>query len=64
MQPDHPQDQAKLAAGRKAIETYLQDGMRIGLGSGTTSHWFVRALGREGEAGLRHRRRADLDRDP
>ncbi len=45
MQPSKPQDQAKLAAGRKAIETYLQDGMRIGLGSGTTSHWFVRALG-------------------
>lgn len=45
MQPNKPQDQAKLAAGRKAIETYLKDGMRIGLGSGTTSHWFVRALG-------------------
>lgn len=45
MQPSKPQDQAKLAAGRKAIETYLKDGMRIGLGSGTTSHWFVRALG-------------------
>ena len=45
MQPDKPQDRAKLAAGHKAIETYLRDGMRIGLGSGTTSHWFVRALG-------------------
>lgn len=45
MQPTSPQDLAKLAAGRKAIETYLVDGMRIGLGSGTTSHWFVRALG-------------------
>ena len=45
MQPDKPQDQAKLAAGHKAIDTYLRDGMRIGLGSGTTSHWFVRALG-------------------
>ena len=52
MQPDHPQDQAKLAAGRKAIETYLQDGMRIGLGSGTTSHWFVRALGEKVKQGF------------
>ena len=45
MQPSTDQDRAKLAAGHKAIETYLHDGMRIGLGSGTTSHWFVRALG-------------------
>ena len=45
MQPTNGQDRAKLAAGHKAIEAYLKDGMRIGLGSGTTSHWFVRALG-------------------
>jgi len=45
MQAEKPQDRAKYAAGRKAIETYLHDGMQIGLGSGTTSHWFVRALG-------------------
>ena len=45
MQPTSDQDRAKLAAGRKAIDAYLRDGMRIGLGSGTTSHWFVRALG-------------------
>ncbi len=52
MQPTKPQDQAKLAAGRKAIETYLEDGMRIGLGSGTTSHWFVRALGEKVREGF------------
>nr|WP_321984165.1 ribose-5-phosphate isomerase RpiA [uncultured Lichenicoccus sp.] len=52
MEPEHPQDRAKLAAGRKAIETYLQDGMRIGLGSGTTSHWFVRALGEKVKEGF------------
>lgn len=52
MQPEHPQDQAKLAAGRKAIEVYLKDGMRIGLGSGTTSHWFVRALGEKMREGF------------
>jgi len=52
MQPEKPQGQAKLAAGRKAIETYLKDGMRIGLGSGTTSHWFVRALGEKVREGF------------
>ena len=45
MLPTTDQDRAKLAAGHKAIDVYLRDGMRIGLGSGTTSHWFVRALG-------------------
>lgn len=52
MQPDKPQDRAKLAAGHKAIETYLNDGMRIGLGSGSTSHWFVRALGEKVREGF------------
>lgn len=52
MQPQNTQDQAKLAAGRTAIETYLKDGMRIGLGSGTTSHWFVRALGEKVRQGF------------
>ena len=45
MQPTNDQDRAKIAAGHKAIDAYLKDGMRIGLGSGTTSHWFVRVLG-------------------
>ena len=38
------QDRAKLAAGRFAAQTYCFDGARLGLGSGTTSHYFVRAL--------------------
>ncbi|VXB65330.1 ribose 5-phosphate isomerase A [Citricoccus sp. K5] len=38
------QDRAKLAAGHYAAETYVFDGGKIGLGSGTTSHYFVRAL--------------------
>ncbi len=38
------QDRAKLAAGRFAARTYAFDGARLGLGSGTTSHYFVRAL--------------------
>ena len=40
-----PQDEAKVAAGKAAIEEFVLDGMKIGLGSGTTSHFFVRSLG-------------------
>ena len=47
-----PQDQAKMAAGRKAVEVYARDGMRLGLGSGTTSHFFVRALAVRVQEGL------------
>lgn len=44
MMPTEDRDRAKYAAGVKAIETYLRSGMVVGLGSGTTSHWMVRAL--------------------
>ena len=47
-----PQDAAKYAAGRKAVEVYLRPGLKVGLGSGTTSHWFVRALGEHVAEGL------------
>ena len=47
------QDEAKKAAAAKAIETFLRDGMTIGLGSGTTSRWFVRILGERVAGGLR-----------
>lgn len=47
-----PQDEAKIIAGRRAIDTYLENGMRIGLGSGTTSYWFVRILGEKVREGL------------
>ena len=53
MQTNSPQDEAKLAAATKAIETFLQDGMTIGLGSGTTSRFFVRILGDRVKSGLR-----------
>jgi ribose 5-phosphate isomerase A len=46
------QDAAKYAAGRKAVEAYLRDGMKVGLGSGTTSHWFVRGLAESVREGL------------
>jgi ribose 5-phosphate isomerase A len=45
MKSNSPQDRAKRAAGIQAITTYLRNGMRIGLGSGATSRWFLRILG-------------------
>jgi ribose 5-phosphate isomerase A len=46
------QDQAKRAVGLAAVERYVRPGMLLGLGSGTTSHWFVRALGAAVAEGL------------
>jgi ribose 5-phosphate isomerase A len=53
MQPTSAQDEAKRAAAAQAIESFLKDGMMIGLGSGTTSRWFVRILGERVAQGLR-----------
>jgi len=53
MQANSPQDEAKRAAAAKAIESFLQDGMTVGLGSGTTSRFFVRILGERVKGGLR-----------
>ena len=53
MEATSAQDEAKRAAALKAIETFLRDGMTIGLGSGTTSRWFVRILGERVRNGLR-----------
>lgn len=39
-----PADVGKRAAAEKALE-YVQDGMRLGLGTGSTADWFVRLLG-------------------
>lgn len=47
-----PQDLAKIAAGKAAIEQFIFDGIKIGLGSGTTSHFFVRLLGEKVRDGL------------
>lgn len=46
------QDEAKKLAARKVIEEFVFDGMKIGLGSGTTSHFFVRELGKHVANGL------------
>ena len=47
-----PQDRAKRASGAAAIDLYVKPGMKLGLGSGTTSHWMVRVLGERVKAGL------------
>jgi ribose 5-phosphate isomerase A len=47
------QDEAKKIAGRRVIEEFVRDGMKLGLGSGTTSHFFVRELGKHVAGGLR-----------
>ncbi|NMH79678.1 ribose-5-phosphate isomerase RpiA [Pseudonocardia xinjiangensis] len=52
MRPGTPQDRAKVAAGRRALDTFVRDGMLLGLGSGTTSHWFVRSLAERVRDGL------------
>jgi ribose 5-phosphate isomerase A len=40
-------DEQKEAAGRHAA-TYVQDGMHVGLGTGSTVHWTIVALGERG----------------
>ncbi len=47
-----PQDIAKRAAGAAAIDRYVTSGMKLGLGSGSTSHWMVKTLGERVRAGL------------
>lgn len=41
--PLSPADQAKSAAGARALEL-VEDGMTLGLGTGSTAGWFVRLL--------------------
>lgn len=38
------QDQLKKAVGEKAA-LLVEDGMKVGIGFGSTVYWFVRALG-------------------
>jgi ribose 5-phosphate isomerase A len=48
------QDEAKRMAARRALE-YVEDGMLLGLGSGTTSTKFIEELGERVKQGLRVR---------
>jgi len=43
-------DLAKRAAGLRALD-HVEDGMRIGLGTGSTADWFVKALGEKVRGG-------------
>lgn len=52
MEPRTAQDKAKHAAGSTVVTDHVRSGMKLGLGSGTTSHWFVRALGEAVDGGL------------
>ncbi|MGY6410220.1 MAG: ribose-5-phosphate isomerase RpiA [Alkalilacustris sp.] len=54
MTPDlSPADQAKLAAARRSV-ALVEDGMKLGLGTGSTAAWMVRCLAeRVREEGLR-----------
>lgn len=48
-----PIEKAKLAAARRAVD-FVEAGMRVGLGTGSTSAWMLRCLGqRVREEGLR-----------
>lgn len=64
-----PIDKAKFVAAKKAVE-FVEDGMRVGLGTGSTAAWLVRCLGEQvREQGLRIKgvptstRTAELARD-
>ena len=46
------QDAAKRAAGTRAVDLHVRDGMKLGLGSGSTAHWMVRALAERVRDGL------------
>ena len=46
------ENEAKIAAGRKAVE-WIQSGMIVGLGSGSTAECFIRCLIEACESGLR-----------
>lgn len=54
------QDEAKLLAAQRAIQ-FIEDGMAVGLGTGTTATLFIRELGKRVGEGLRVRAIATSD---
>jgi len=54
------QDEAKALVGQRAAEL-VEDGMAVGLGTGTTSVMFIKALGARVQAGLKIRCVASSD---
>lgn len=63
-----PIDKAKFIAAKRAAE-FVEDGMRVGLGTGSTAAWLVKCLGERVAEGLKIRgvptstRTADLARE-
>ena len=45
-------DEQKQAVGEAALQ-YVKDGMKVGLGTGSTAAWFVKAIARDVKAGKR-----------
>ena len=56
-------DALKRQAAARALE-HVRDGMKLGLGTGSTAKHFVELLGEKVRAGLQRDRRADLGSDP
>jgi ribose 5-phosphate isomerase A len=54
-------ERSKEAAGRAAL-ALVEDGMRVGLGTGSTARWFTQAVGEAVRGGLRVRAVASSDR--
>jgi ribose 5-phosphate isomerase A len=54
------QDEAKRAVAVRAVE-FIEDGMRVGLGTGTTATMFIHELGKRVESGLQIRCVASSD---
>jgi len=54
MQDQSPREKAKQLAARRALE-FVEDGMTVGLGSGSTATFFVELLGRKVQEGLKIR---------
>ena len=46
------QDEAKLLAAKRAVE-FIEDGMNVGLGTGSTATLFIQELGKRVREGLR-----------
>lgn len=47
-----PIDKAKFVAAKRAAD-YVEDGMRVGLGTGSTAAWLVRCLGEQVRDGMK-----------
>jgi ribose 5-phosphate isomerase A len=54
------QDEAKLLVARRAVE-FVEDGMAVGLGTGSTATLFIRELGKRVQQGLKVRCVASSD---